>query len=111
MRVEVLERKEHLSRVVRHVLLHCSVVLPDLAQQGAPLDVLQLKVKVLLVLETAVDIHKEWAFRGHVEVGVISALVLDLVQELLVPVAQVLKHLPLIDNMVYMLHACHTLLF
>ena len=108
--MQILERKEYLSSIVGHALLDCAIKLPDLAQKGAPLNVLQLEVQILLVLKTAVNVHEKWALRSHVEVGVVAS-VLELINELFVAVAQVLKHFTLVYHVVHMLHASHALLF
>ena len=40
VRVQILQRKKNFRRIIRHISLHCRVVLPDLAQEGASLDIL-----------------------------------------------------------------------
>ena len=57
VRMKVLERKKDLGCIIGHILLHSGVVLPNLTQEGAALDILQLKIEVLLILETTVDVH------------------------------------------------------
>lgn len=57
--MQVLETVEHLCCVVNHSLLNSLVVLPDLAQKSASLDVLEFKVQILLILEAAVNVHQE----------------------------------------------------
>lgn len=57
--VEVAQSKQDLCRVKCHVLLYLLVVEPDLTQESAALDVLELEIEILLVLESAIESHEE----------------------------------------------------
>ena len=109
--MQVLQRKKHLSHVIGHILLHSGVVLLYLTEEGAALNVLQLKIEVLLILETTVDVHEERALRGQVQFWIIWILVLLIQDEVLILITEVLEHLSLIDDVVNVLHCSHTLLF
>ena len=59
--VQVLDCEQHLSGVEESVLRDQLLSFPDLTEQGAPRNVLEFEVEVVLVLESAVHTHDERA--------------------------------------------------
>ena len=90
MPVQELEGQNDLAGVEVDVVLELFVVLADLTEHGAALDVLQLEVQVVFVLERAVDAHDERALVVHFR--------------------KVLEHLAFRDDVVHLLHLGHVLL-
>lgn len=101
VRVQVLEAADHLGGVERHVALYGRVHVPDLTHDRAPFDVLQLKVQVIVVLESAVEADDVWALL-RLRVALLLVLHLEL--------GKVLEHVVLRDDVVDVLHLSDVLL-
>ena len=91
MSVQEFKGQNDFARIEMHIILDLFVVFADLAEHGTSLDILQLKIKVVFVLERAVNTHDE--------------------RTLIVHFGQVLKDFTFGDDVIDLFHLGNVVLF
>lgn len=107
--VQILEREKHLSCIICHIVLQNWIELSNFAQHRAALNILKLKVQVLSILKRAKNAHEKGTLWHELVIRLHEVFLFFIV--LISFVNQILQHFSLRNDMIYVLHLGHTLLF